>query len=163
VPNVDLFSPQDNGAPITLTFSKYELECLANALCEAIDSLSRDAVHAQGRTLAEILRAQAALTAVMARAMDSITMLNAMGGTMMTVKHDPDPAGPVMAARLRRALELRLHELQGRLPACLTPRDRKEMVNLRELLQGNQEKVKITIDLERRARELENDNDNASI
>jgi hypothetical protein len=68
---------RDNDAPMTLTFSRYELECLANALCEAIDSLSRDAVH---HTLSEIMRAQAALTAVMARAMDHITLLNAVEG-----------------------------------------------------------------------------------
>jgi hypothetical protein len=42
---------------------------------------------------------------------------------------------PVKAVRLRRALELRLHELQGRLPARLTPRDRRELADLKERLQ----------------------------
>jgi hypothetical protein len=54
--------------------------------------------------------------------------------------HDGKRAGTnhVMDARLRRALELRLHELQRRLPARLTPRDRRELAGLKELLKQPQ-------------------------
>jgi hypothetical protein len=34
-----------------------------------------------------------------------------------------ETANPIMDARLRRTLELPLHELQRRLPASLTPRE----------------------------------------
>jgi hypothetical protein len=49
----------------------------------------------------------------------------------------PTP-GP-LDARLRHALQLRLHELQHRLPSSLTPNERRELVDLKELLMAKEE------------------------
>jgi hypothetical protein len=62
----------------------------------------------------------------------------------IAISKNPDNTPPFageshgMDARLRRTLELRLHELQRRLPARLTPRDRRELARLKELLKQPQ-------------------------
>jgi hypothetical protein len=52
---------------------------------------------------------------------------------------NPPQIAGAMDARLRRALELRLHELQRRLPTSLTPCERREMADLKEVLGTKEE------------------------
>jgi hypothetical protein len=59
----------------------------------------------------------------------------------IAISKNPDNTPPFageMDARPRRTLELRLHELQRRLPARLTPHDRRELASLKELLKQPQ-------------------------
>jgi hypothetical protein len=57
------------GERVTLTFSKFELQAVANALSEVVDVITRDAVYVRHPIMHEVTRAKAAFRAVIGRAL----------------------------------------------------------------------------------------------